>query len=458
MNANRFPPTVGPAWLRSPLAVLAIALVVLLAGLLLGRWTAPTAPPAAVEPGAAQPETTAKVLYWYDPMRPEQHFDQPGKSPFMDMELIPKYAATGAGADAADTLRIDPQVAQNLGMRLATAVAYADSEQPTAAAVVATGLLGFNERQVAVLQTRSAGFVEWVKPLAEGDLVERGETVARLLLPDWVALQQELLALKANGDPTLLAAGRERLAAAGMSQALIERVLASGRIDNRIALNAPIGGVVTEVGLRAGMSAAAGTTVLAIRDIDEVWLEVAVPEAEAGGLAVGDPAKVRFAALPGRDLAGSVQLLLPTLDAAARSLRVRVALANPGHHLRPGMSAQVQLLGSRPTAEAATPAGAVLVPAAAVIDSGQRALVMLAEGQGRYRPQIVVAGAEIGDRRVILSGLKAGQQVVASGQFLIDSEASLQGLLLRAESAPADRHDGAHSDDRRDPQADGEQP
>ncbi|MGE0155352.1 MAG: efflux RND transporter periplasmic adaptor subunit, partial [Reyranellaceae bacterium] len=350
MNANRFPPTVGPAWLRSPLAVLAIALVVLLAGLLLGRWTAPTAPPAAVEPGAAQPETTAKVLYWYDPMRPEQHFDQPGKSPFMDMQLIPKYADAdaGAGADAADTLRIDPQVAQNLGMRLATAVAFADSEHPPAAAVVATGLLGFNERQVAVLQTRSAGFVEWVKPLAEGDLVERGETVARLLLPDWVALQQELLALKANGDPTLLAAGRERLAAAGMSQALIERVLASGRIDNRIALNAPIGGVVTEVGLRAGMSAAAGTTVLAIRDIDEVWLEVAVPEAEAGGLAVGDPAKVRFAALPGRDLAGSVQLLLPTLDAAARSLRVRVALANPGHHLRPGMSAQVQLLGSRP--------------------------------------------------------------------------------------------------------------
>ncbi len=455
MNTNRFSPTNREGRRYSPLALLIAATVLVLAGLLFGRLSAPSAPATAAKPAAGKATAEAKVLYWYDPMRPEQHFDQPGKSPFMDMELIPKFADADVGADAGETLRIDPLVAQNLGMRLATAVAYADSEQTTAAAVVATGLLGFNERQVAVLQTRSAGFVEWVKPLAEGDLVVRGEAVARLLLPDWVALQQELLALQANGDPALLAAGRERLAAAGMSRALIDRVLASATIDNRIALNAPIGGVVTEVGLRAGMSAAAGTTVLAIRDLDEVWLEVAVPEAAAGGLAIGDPALVQFAALPGRSLPGTIQWLLPTLDAAARSLRVRVVLANPGHQLRPGMSAQVQLLTSRLPTAAARPAGAVVVPAAAVIDSGQRALVMLAEGLGRYRPQIVVAGAELGDQRVILSGLKAGQKVVASGQFLVDSEASLQGLLLRAEEKP---HGGPDGDDQGKQDSDGEQP
>ena len=451
MNKIPFTPKVSPARWRSPFALGALALVLLATGVGIGRLIAPAKPPAV--PPAADPDA-AQVLYWYDPMRPEQHFDRPGKSPFMDMQLVPKYAESAPDSEAAGTLSIDPRLAQNLGMRVVSVVGYQDVGAGAATTVVASGVLGFNEREVAILQTRSAGFVAWVKPLAEGDLVARGETIARLLLPEWVALQQELLALQTLGDPSLIAAGRERMAAAGMSAALIEQVLASARVDNRVALSAPIDGVVTEVGLRAGMSVAAGATVVAIRDIDPVWLEVAVPEAEAHGIAVGDEASVQFAAFPGQNQSGTVERLLPILDRAARSLRVRVVLANPQHRLRPGMSAQVTLKAEGPPAAGSTPADAVLVPAAAVIDSGQRSLVMLAESNGRYRPQIVNPGPEIGDLRVIWSGLKVGDKVVASGQFLLDSEASLQGLLLRAdppeaeaEPAPSPAHE--HAEGRR---------
>lgn len=368
-------------------------------------------PSSAVAPGER------KVLYWYDPMSPNTRFDKPGKSPFMDMQLIPKYADED---DASGTLRIDPAVAQNLGMRLATVSRTAVSTE-----VLATGVVAFNERDVAIVQARTGGFVERVAPLAPGDVVAAGATIAELLVPEWAAVQQEYLALRQIGQAALAEAAVERMRLAGMPEDLVARVVQSGTVRNRITVTAPIGGVVRELEVRRGMTLSAGTTLLRINGIGTVWLDVAVPEAQAGPVRVGQQASVQLPALPGEALRGRISALLPSIDEAARTLRVRIELPNPGGRLRPGLSAQVRLQGP-----ATSPA--LAVPTEAVIRTGQRAVVMVAEDGGRYRPVEVMLGGEVGAMTQILDGVSEGQRVVASGQFLIDSEASLKGVLAQS--------------------------
>jgi Cu(I)/Ag(I) efflux system membrane fusion protein len=405
-----------------------------------GLWWAgrPVQPAAeAAHAAAAAPSAgERRVLYWYDPMVPTQKFDKPGKSPFMDMELVPRYADGETGADA-NVVKIDPAVVQNLGVRVA-----AVKKAPVKTRVDATGLVGFNERDVTVVQARATGYVESVAPLAPGDVIRAGAVLAELLVPEWAGVQQEFLSLRVAGDAGLVAAARERMRLAGMPEAMVREVESTGRPQARVTIAAPRGGVVQELGVRAGMTLMAGQTVAQINGIDRVWLEVAVPEALAAGVRVGQPAQARLAALPGQTLDGRVTALLPSLNEAARTLRVRVELPNPGLRLRPGLSAQVTLEGG-----ASEPA--LRVPSEAVIRTGRRALVIVAEDGGRFRPVEVATGAEVDGDTVVTRGLSEGQNVVASGQFLIDSEASLRGIIARAASQPAAAPAALHEADAR---------
>ncbi|MFO1252221.1 MAG: efflux RND transporter periplasmic adaptor subunit [Inhella sp.] len=399
----------------------------LAAGYLWGQRGA--AHPSAAAPAASAPASAPErqVLYWYDPMSPATRFDKPGKSPFMDMQLVPMYADAG---EAAGTVRIDPGITQNLGVRLATVTRARVAQE-----VHASGVVGFNEREVAVVQARSGGFVERVPALAPGDAVAAGTLLAELLVPEWAAVQQEALALQRLGQPELAEAARERMRLAGMPEELIRHVLSSGQVQSRHRITAPRAGVIQELEVRAGMTLMSGATLARINGLGTVWLEVGVPEAQSAAVQVGQAARIQLAARPGETLEGRVAALLPALNDAARTLRVRIELPNPGGRLRPGLSAQVSLQG--PAEE-----GALLVPTEAIIRTGQRALVMLAEGQGRYRPVEVVLGGERGAQTWVRSGLSEGQQVVASGQFLIDSEASLKGIRpAPAASAPAALHE-----------------
>jgi Cu(I)/Ag(I) efflux system membrane fusion protein len=418
---------------RSTIARAVIAVLLVSAGAAGGVWWAGSNQGAqhaessstAGAPAAAPVPGERKVLYWYDPMSPNTRFEKPGKSPFMDMQLIPKYADED---DAPGTLRIDPIVAQNLGVRLATVTRTAVSTE-----VLATGVVAFNERDVAVVQARTGGFVERVAPLAPGDVVAAGATVAELLVPEWAAVQQEYLALRQIGQAALAEAAVERMRLAGMPEELVGRVVQSGTVRNYFAVTAPIAGVVRELEVRRGMTLSAGATLLRINGIGTVWLDVAVPEAQAGPVRIGQKASVQFPALPGETLHGRISALLPSIDEAARALRVRVELPNPGGRLRPGLSAQVRL-------QSLAMSPALAVPTESVIRTGQRAVVMIAEEGGRYRPVEVGLGGEVGAMTQIVSGLSEGQRVVASGQFLIDSEASLKGVLAQnrdaAQAAP----------------------
>ena len=359
-----------------------------------------------------------KALYWYDPMYPQQKFDKPGKSPFMDMQLVPQY--TSSAGDRA-TVSIDPSLTQNLGLRFATVSrAIFDSSLDV------TGVLGFNERDVAVIQARTPGFVERVYAHAPGDVLKANAALADVLVPEWAAAQTEFLALKRNGDAALLDAARQRLRLTGMPAALITDVERGGKVQPYLTLTSPIAGVLQELNVRAGMTVATGDTLARVNGLSSVWLAVAVPESDAGSITVGQAVEARLPAFPGTILNGRVSAMLPETNPDSRTLRVRVELPNPDGRLRPGLTAQVHLNRS-------TEQSVLWVPSEAVIRTGRRALVMLAADAGRYRPVAVQLGQESDGKTAILKGLEEGQKVVTSGQFLLDSEASLKGIVASSE-------------------------
>ena len=384
------------------------ALVAAVAGTA-GYWVGHTpSSPAAAE---------RKVLYWYDPMSPEQKFAKPGKSPFMDMPLVPRYADTATDA-AAPGVQLDPVARQSLGIRLARV-----ERTPVADAQSVTGTIGYNQRNVAVVQARSAGFVERGYGRAPGDVLAAGAPLADLLVPAWDGALAEYLGVRRLGDAALTAAARQRLRLLGLGDAAIARAESSGNARATTTITTPIGGALQTLDVRPGMAVAAGQTLAQVNGLGRVWLDAAVPEAMAGRLAVGQRARAELTAYPGVPVTGRITAILPATQPDSRTLTVRIDLPNPGGRLRPGMFARVMLGG--------TAQSALTVPSEAIIRTGTRTLVMVAGERGSYRPAEVRAGRDAGGRTVIEAGLTEGEQVVASGQFLLDSEASLRGLDVR---------------------------
>jgi Cu(I)/Ag(I) efflux system membrane fusion protein len=369
----------------------------------------------------------AKVLYWFDPMKPDQHFDKPGKSPFMDMQLVAKYADGGNDASTANamSIKVDPSITQNLGIRVAQV-----SRGVLDNGITVAGAIQLNDRLVAVMQTRSNGFVERVYARAAGDVVARGAPIADLLVPDWAGAQIEYLAVLKMGEPALSHAAKQRLLLLGMPADVIARVEKTRQPQATITLSSPISGVIQTLDVRSGMTLNAGQTLAKINGLDSVWLEAAVPEAQAGGIRIGNTIVAHLTAFPTETFHGKVIAILPDINTESRTLRVRIELPNRNGLLRLGMFAQVQLQTGKNQNQ-------LLIPEEAVIRTGTRNVVILALDGGRFQPVQVDLGKAANGQIAILSGLQEGQKVVASGQFLIDSEASLQGVLAQMNSGQA---------------------
>lgn len=364
-----------------------------------------------------------KVLYWYDPMVPSQHFDQPGKSPFMDMALQPKYA----GDDASDSgIQISTHVTQNLGIRLATV-----ERRTLSSGIVAAGTIGFNERELAIVQARTNGFISRVYARAPGDIVAAGAPIVDIQVPEWSAAQNEFLALRRASDIALVDAARERLHALGMLTAAIAALERSGQPQTTVTITAPISGVIQTLNARMGMTVSSGMSLAEINGLSTVWLTAAVPETLGAQIHVGDSLSAQLAASPDETLSGRVIAILPQTDAASRTLAVRAEMTNPDGRLRPGQFARINF------SDVAENTAVLVVPSEAVIRSGARNVVIRAHN-GHFQPLEVSSGREADGHTEIISGLQEGQQVVASGQFLIDSEANLTGVLARMETAAPD--------------------
>lgn len=357
-----------------------------------------------------------EILYWYDPMVPNERYPGPGKSS-MNMETIPKYADEG-GTTATPGVRIDPALAQNLGVRYATA-RRGDLEGDLSA----TAVVDYNERDIAVVQSRADGFVQRVYNRAPGDVIAAGAPLVDLLIPTWGGAQTEYLAVRRTGNTPLVQAARQRLVLMGMSESLIASVERSGRARNTITISTPTGGVIKTLGVRAGMSVTQGMTLAEINGLATVWVNAAIPEALGSRLRVGQSVEVALTAFPGERFTGRLTALLPELVGDSRTVTGRIEMANRGGRLRPGMFGRITFGGGSTTA--------LLVPTEAVIRTGERDIVMLARPEGRYQPAEVRVGREAGGQTEILAGLREGERIVASGQFLIDSEASLSGVTAR---------------------------
>jgi len=398
----------------NPRAAMAIgaAAVILLAGVAGYGVARLTEKPAKTAPEAMGQR---RVLYWYDPMVPGQRFARPGKSPYMDMQLAPKYADE---ADSTAGVSIDPARAQSLGVRV---VAVRLGQLPSG--VTVTGTIDYNQRDLAVVQARAGGFVQRTYGHAPGDIVRAGAPLADVLIPEWAGAQAEFLAVRRTGDAALIRAARQRLTLLGMPAGVIAAVERSGRPQSVHTIATPVGGVIRTLGVRSGMTVSPGQTLAEVSGLSTVWLNAAVPEALAGQVRIGETVTATLAAFPGETFAGRISAVLPEAEAGSRTLTARIELSNRSAKLRPGMFASVEFGGPRRSA--------LLVPSEAVIRTGRRTLVMLALPGGRFRPAEVTIGQEAGGQTEILSGLSEEEQIVASGQFLIDSEASLSGVEAR---------------------------
>lgn len=402
-------------WLAAALAVFAL-------GAGGGYWWAHRAPPQD-QPVSGERE----VLYWHDPMRPDVKFDKPGKSPFMDMELVPVYADE---ADGDADVQVSANVVQNLGIR------FGKVEKATLSArLQAVGGIAFDEGLLELVQARVDGYVTRLHVKAPLVLVRRGQPLAAIVAPQWLAAQQEYLVLLDARSPSaqsIREAARRRLVVLGVPEAAIRAIETKRATDASTTIYAPIDGAVTELGVREGAAFMAGATLFRINGLSTVWVNAQIPEAHVSTIPAGSTAEVRATAWPGSTFKGRVIALLPDLDRQTRTLTARVAIENPGQKLSPGMYVTLDFTG--PPGELQ-----LVVPSEAVIATGERSVVIVAREDGGFDVANVTVGAEQDGRTVILSGLSEGQSVVVSGQFLIDSEASLKSTVSRLDAAAPDR-------------------
>jgi Cu(I)/Ag(I) efflux system membrane fusion protein len=406
--------------------LIASALGLLTIGIGGGYWWAQRHADAHAE--VSQPAVPApqerQVLYWYDPMVPDQHFDQPGKSPFMDMQLVPRYAEQAATAG----VRIDPGVQQNVGIRTAV-VEVSQLTDP----LRATATLTWDLRRESVVSARVDAIIIQLHVKAPFESVRRGQPLATVLAPAWssaIAEAQTLEEADSAAAKSLHTAAMQRLRLLGLSDTRLGR-------DGSVVLLAPSDGVVREVLVREGQAVAADMPLFRVNGTATVWLEAAIPQASVGGIGPGTKVEATLSAMPGRRFAGEVEALLPQIEPTSRTQWARIVLNNPDGRLVPGMFAELTL-------QSAGAEQVPLIPAAALIATGDDSRVIVMRSDGGFEPVRVRTGRSGGGRIEILEGLQGGEHIVTSGQFLIDSEASLSGALQRlgaptpAASAPPD--------------------
>lgn len=370
-----------------------------------------------------------EILYWVAPMDPNYRRDEPGKSP-MGMDLIPIYAGEGDGDDP-NALKISAAMVNNIGVRTSVA-SVADLSRE----INTVGFITFDEDRTSHVHVRTAGWVEKLYRKAIGEFVKEGEVIFELYSQELVNAQIELQQALRLKQQALVSAAEERLKAFGMTARQIAALKAGGEVRQRIEVLAPQDGVIVKLEIGEGMHVTPGKTVFSLADLSTVWIKVDVFESQSDWVREGQPTIMTLPFLPGETWQGTVDYVYPIVDPMSRTVQVRLAFSNSDGRLKPNMYGEVEI--------AASPLeNVVSIPREALIRSGKTDRVILALGDGKYRPAEVIAGIESGDRVEIRDGLSPGEVIVTSGQFLIDSEASINSAFLRMLDAGASSgHEG----------------
>ena len=388
-----------------------------------GRWYAK---------GSASP-AERKILYWVDPMHPWYKSDKPGIAPDCNMKLVPVYEGEAgkfekkAGTLPAGSVQITPEKQQLIGVEYGT-VDYTTS----ADSIRAVAKVALDETRIAKVQTKIEGWIDKVFVDFTGKRVEKGQPLVSIYSPEALATQQELLlAVKAQhvmhdspvhelmgSTENLLGAARKRLALWDISEEQIDRIEKTGEPLKNLALYSPIGGYVMERNAFPSQRVTSETVLYTLADLSTVWVIADVYEYEAANVRLNQPATFTLAYLPGRVFHGTVSYIMPQVDPNTRTMKVRIQLENPGNVLKQEMYGDVELKtgGAR----------ILSVPQSAVLNSGQRQVVFVDRGNGYLEPRPVEVGRQYSGSIEIRSGLKAGERIVVSGNFLVDSESQLQ--------------------------------
>ncbi|HBB69638.1 MAG TPA: efflux RND transporter periplasmic adaptor subunit [Geobacter sulfurreducens] len=382
-------------------------------------------PPAAKDKAAQGP-----VLYTCA-MHPFIIKDKPGSCPICGMDLVKKVA--GAGADAKELEKLAQVAIPTTQMVMANVATQPVTAKSLQKEITATGIVAYDQRRQAKVTAWVAGRIDRLNVNAVGDFVSRGRPVAELYSPDLVSAQQEyLLALKSRdrlkdspiasisqGGEGLVASARQRLLLMGVKEQQIAGLEKAGQPNIKLPVYTPLSGVVIEKIAIEGQYVNMGDPLFTIADLSTVWVEAEIYESDVSFVKVGQRVEVTSASWPGKTFAGRISLVYPFLDPKTRTIKARIELSNPGLKLKPDMfvNAAIKMpLGS-----------AVVVPAAAVMDTGTRQVVWVQVKEGTFQPRDVKVGARVGDEVQVLSGLTAGEVIASSGAYLIDSESQLRG-------------------------------
>jgi len=374
--------------------------------------------------GIAQNDGDREILYWVAPMDSNYRRDKPGKSP-MGMDLVPVYASTDDAPG--NIVSIEPRIVQNLGVRTAMA-----ERSRLWRGISTVGYVDYDESKTSHIHLRTEGWIERLYVESEGERVSKGQRLFDLYSPALVNAQEEFIQALKIGNKGLEQASRDRLKALGIPEDQIRQLKKTQRARQTIAIYAPQDGVVSTLMVREGMFVKPADRVMSLAELSTVWLLTEVFERQADWVKVGQPAEVRLSYLPGRTWEGRVEYIYPSLDPMTRTLKARLRFDNPDEALKPNMYAHVKIFGG-PKEDT------IVIPLEALIRTGREERVILSLGAGRFESRTVTAGIESGDWVEILTGIDAGEAVVISGQFLIDSEASLKASMRRMGSPDSDR-------------------
>jgi Cu(I)/Ag(I) efflux system membrane fusion protein len=372
-----------------------------------------------------------KVLYYYDAMNPQHHSDKPGKAPD-GMDLVPQYAdeQTSRATMPMGTVMISPEKQQLIGVR--TGKVERRSFERT---IHTTAQLTADETKIAHIHVKVSGWIDKVYVDYVGQLVKKGQPLFTLYSPDLVATQEEYLIAKrgqaslgsspfqevSDGSNSLFRAARDRLKLWDISDEQIKKLDETGEVTKNLIFYSPIAGFVTDRKAFPQTSVTSETELYTISDLSTIWANLDVYEYEVPHIHVGQAVELELSYYPGRKWHGQVSYIYPMVDAQSRTLKVRVQLPNPELELKPQMFADAQLkvnYGSK-----------VVVPAEAVLDSGNEQIVFVVHDGGMFEPRRITMGPQFDNSIVVLSGLKPGEQIVVSGNFLIDSESRLKSAM-----------------------------
>lgn len=362
------------------------------------------------------------------PMHPQIIRDQPGNCPICGMDLVPMKAQAGSAQDTHNHMvEISPAIVNSMGVRTAIV-----ERGRLWRGINTVGYVDYDESRLSHVHLRTDGWVERLYIRSEGERVEKGEPLFELYSPTLVTAQEEYLQALAIGNKSLVGASQERLIALGLTRKQVNALGQSRRVNQKVVIHALQDGVVATLNVREGMYVKPATEVLSLADLSSVWVLAEVFEQQSEWVKEGQVAQVRLSYLPGRQWEGRVEYIYPSLNPKTRTLKVRLRFDNVDEQLKPNMYADVTLYGGAKQE-------VLYVPREAVIRTGDSQRVVLALGQGRFEAREVIAGLESGEYVEIMSGLNEGDEVVVSGQFLIDSEASLKASLMRMSSHASDR-------------------